>query len=75
MRRDDHDALRDLHLLRNRIAHHEPIHNRPLFELHAVALTTAGWICPTTRRWIAARSRVPALLAAENDSDSDRLGW
>jgi hypothetical protein len=67
MRRDVHDALRDLHLLRNRIAHHEPIHNRPLAELHAVALTTAGWICPTTRGWIAARSRVPALLAAEND--------
>jgi hypothetical protein len=75
MRRDVHDAMRDLHLLRNRIAHHEPIHNRPLPELHAVALTTAGWICPTTRRWIAARSRVPALLAAENDCDSDRLGW
>jgi hypothetical protein len=63
MRRDVHDAMRDLHLLRNRIAHHEPIHNRPLGELHAVALTTAGWICPTTRCWIAARSRVPALLA------------
>jgi hypothetical protein len=75
MRRDVHDAMRDLHLLRNRIAHHEPTHNRPLFELHAVALTTAGWICPTTRRRIAARSRVPALLAAENDSDADRLGW
>jgi hypothetical protein len=75
MRRDVHDALRDLHLLRNRIAHHEPIHNRPLVELHAAALITAGWICPTTRRWIAGRSRVPALLAAENDSDAGRVGW
>ena len=75
MRRDVHDAMRDLHLLRNRIAHHEPIHNRPLFELHSVALSTAGWICPTARGWIAARSRVPALLAADNDSDSGRLGW
>jgi hypothetical protein len=63
-------------LLCNRIAHHEPIHNRPLGELHAVALTTAGWICPTTRDWIAGRSRVPALLAdRENDSDPGRLGW
>lgn len=75
MRRDVHDAMRDLHLLRNRIAHHEPIHNRPLPELHAVALTTAGWICPTTRGWIAGRSRVPALLAAENDSELGRPGW
>jgi hypothetical protein len=66
MRRDVHDAMRDLHLLRNRIAHHEPIHNRPLGELHAAALTTAGWICPTTRGWIAARSRVPALLTDDS---------
>jgi hypothetical protein len=49
--------------------------NRPLGELHAVVLTTAGWICPTTRDWIAARSRVPALLTAENDSDPGRLAW
>jgi hypothetical protein len=75
MRRDVHDAMRDLHVLRNRIAHHEPIHNRPLSELHAVALTTAGWICPTTRGWIAARSRVPALLASENDFRADPAAW
>jgi hypothetical protein len=43
MRRDVHDALRDLHLLRNRIAHHEPIHNRQLGPLPEVALTAAGW--------------------------------
>ena len=49
--------------------------DRPLIELHAAALTTAGWICPTTRAWIAVRSRVPALLAAENDSEPGRLGW
>ena len=73
MRRDVHDALRDLHLLRNRIAHHEPIHNRPLGELHAAALTTAGWICPTTRDWIAGRSRVPALL--ENNWEARAGGW
>ena len=39
MRRDVHDAIRDLHVLRNRIAHHEPIHNRPLEALHDQALT------------------------------------
>ena len=65
LRRDVHDAMRDLHLLRNRIAHHEPIHNRPLGNLYGVALTVAGWVCPTTQQWIAARSRVPALLAGE----------
>jgi hypothetical protein len=64
MRRDVHEALRDLHLLRNRIAHHEPIHNRPLRVLHERALTVAGWVCPVTRQWMAQRSRVPALLSA-----------
>jgi hypothetical protein len=62
MRRDVHDAIRDLHVLRNRIAHHEPIHNRPLEMLHDQALMVAEWVCPVTRRWIAARSRVPELL-------------
>jgi hypothetical protein len=63
MRRDVHDAMRDLHLLRNRIAHHEPIHNRPLLTLHRLALTVADWVCPVTRQWISSRSQVPALLA------------
>jgi hypothetical protein len=64
MRRDVHDALRELNLLRNRVAHHEPIHNRPLGTLHDLILTTAGWVCPVTREWMADRSRVPSLLAS-----------
>jgi hypothetical protein len=39
-----HDKLASLHHLRNRIAHHEPIHNRPLERLHADVLVVAGWI-------------------------------
>jgi hypothetical protein len=38
MRRDVHDAMRELHLLRNRIAHHEPIYNRPIARFHIIAL-------------------------------------
>lgn len=64
MRQDVHDVMRDLHVLRNRIAHHEPIHNRPLGKLHEQALTVAEWVCPVTRQWMARRSRVPTLLAA-----------
>jgi hypothetical protein len=68
MRRDVHDAMRELHLLRNRIAHHEPIHNRPLGRLHDLTLTAAGWVCPVTRQWMADRSRVPALIAVERSA-------
>jgi hypothetical protein len=72
IRRDVHEAMRSIHLLRNRIAHHEPIHNRPLAKLHDQALTTAEWVCPVTRQWIAARSRVPELLGAPLETSRGR---
>jgi hypothetical protein len=56
--------LAGTHQLRNRIAHHEPIHNRPLARLHDDALLVAEWACPGTRTWIAGRSAVPRLLAS-----------
>ncbi len=65
LRRRAHDAVHGLHGLRNRIAHHEPIHNRPLAALHVDALTIAGWVCPVTAGWIGDRSRVPVLLAGQ----------
>jgi hypothetical protein len=64
IRRDVHNTVADLHGLRNRIAHQEPIHNRSLATLHQKAIQTANWICPVTRRWIETRCRVPALLDA-----------
>jgi hypothetical protein len=63
MRRDVDEAVRDLHTLRNRVAHHEPIHNRQLAYLHQRALTVAGWICQTSQEWIAGRSAVPVAIA------------
>lgn len=63
MRRDVNDAVRDLHLLRNRIAHHEPIHDRPLAARHTTAMDVAEWICPVSRRWIEGRCRVASLLS------------
>jgi hypothetical protein len=62
-RRAVYGALADLHSLRNRLAHHEPVHNRPLADLYATALQLAGWVCPHTRNWIAANSRVVEVLA------------
>jgi hypothetical protein len=56
--------LAGIHQLRNRIAHHEPIHNRPLARLHEDALLVAEWACPGTRTWMADRSAVPRALAS-----------
>ena len=63
LRREVHDPLAELHDLRNRIAHHEPIYNRPLRQLHTKALDLAAWTCPDTAAWIASRSEVLTVLS------------
>jgi len=62
-RRGVHDAVKQLHDARNRMAHHEPMFNRPIGDLRATTIQVAGWICPVTRDWIDIRCRVPQLLA------------
>ncbi|MFI0794977.1 hypothetical protein ACH4OY_20150 [Micromonospora rubida] len=62
LRRDIHRPLAELHDLRNRIGHHEPIYNRPLVDLHTKALDLACWTCPGTGAWIAARCQVLTIL-------------
>lgn len=56
------DAVVDLHGLRNRIAHHEPIHTVDLVGRHNQALAIAGYIDIGARRWLANLSRVPTVL-------------
>jgi hypothetical protein len=53
-----------LNRLRNRVAHHEPIHGRDLAGDHVDLLAVAGWMHPMVAAWIAGLSRVPAVLAA-----------
>ena len=58
------DRMQRLHFLRNRIAHHEPIHRRDLSRDHAHLLAVVGWMCSDSRAWIAATSRTTAVIAA-----------
>ncbi len=44
IRTDVEDRVQPLHLLRNRIAHHEPIHRRDLARDHDQLLEVVGWI-------------------------------
>jgi hypothetical protein len=62
-RRQLHLALDDLRRLRNRIAHHEPIHTRDLKVDYANLLDTSGRISPHLRAQIETTSRVRAVLA------------
>jgi hypothetical protein len=63
-RKDVHHPLDQLRLLRNRIAHHEPILTRPLAEDYQSVLQILSWICPETATWVAHHSTVPTVLAA-----------
>ena len=64
IRADVEDRAQRLHLLRNRIAHHEPIHQRDLAREQDQLLEVVGWICSDSRTWVASRSRTPAVLAS-----------
>lgn len=57
------DHIQRVHFLRNRIAHHEPVHQRNLARDQENLLELAGWICADTRAWISGASRVPTVLA------------
>nr|WP_296066317.1 Abi family protein [uncultured Actinoplanes sp.] len=59
-RRVIHDAATVLHLCRNRVAHHEPIFNRPIGDIRFAVLALADWICPVGRAWIERRCRIEA---------------
>ncbi len=66
-RKNAHRPLNDLRILRNRIAHHEPIFARDLAADHDRILEVAGWISPAVRVWIERHSRVPVILRALQD--------
>ena len=63
-RKRAHAALDELRILRNRIAHHEPIFNRQHKVDYQLILTVTGWISPTTSEWLDHHNRVHMLLDA-----------
>jgi hypothetical protein len=52
-----------LHSLRNRVAHHEPVHALNIAARHKELLYVSGWIDPAAAAWIGQTSRVPGVLA------------
>ena len=64
LRKDIHDALFEIRLLRNRIAHHESILQRRLPEEHGLILTVIQWFCADTAAWVAHHSRFSTVYAA-----------
>jgi len=64
LRKDAHQVLDNLRLLRNRIAHHEPILHRPLLREYRMILTVIGWLCLSTATWVGHYSRFNSTYAA-----------
>jgi hypothetical protein len=62
VRTDVEDRIQRVHFLRNRVAHHEPIHHRDLQRDIESITELAGWICGDTRDWIAGTSRVAEVV-------------
>jgi len=56
--------LQQLHFVRNRAAHHEPIHQRDLRRDHDYAIELLGWIHPSAAAWAASVASLPAVLDA-----------
>jgi hypothetical protein len=62
-RRDIAAPVDRLHQLRNRIAHHEPIHYRDLAADHADMLAVVAAVCPDTHAWVSRISTIAQAIA------------
>lgn len=57
--------LTPIRLLRNRVAHHEPILHWDLRKHHRAMLDVTGWLSPPSAAWCAAIDRFPKVYPAE----------
>jgi len=57
--------MQQLNFVRNRAAHHEPIHARDLSRDLQSALDLASWISPAARSWVEATSSLPSLISSK----------
>ncbi len=67
-------ALDRLHTLRNRIAHHEPIHRRDLVADSLTIYRLLDWIDADVRAWAVALSRLQPVLAARPNVPYESAG-
>lgn len=63
MREHIYGLLRDVRLLRNRIAHHEPLINRNLMEDYGKILSLIGYVSQETAEWVDDNQMVATCIA------------
>ena len=64
LRADVQFRMKTLHFLRNRVAHHKPIHRRALADDAAMIFELAQWMCLETHTWMTGLTRIPSVLAS-----------
>ncbi len=64
-RKQIHAHLRSLQILRNRIAHHEPIFNAPHAQLLGTIRQVVGYVHPDARAYIERHERVTEALSSK----------
>jgi hypothetical protein len=62
-----HKEFDEVRRLRNRIAHHEPVHRRDLAADHEQVIRLLGYISPEYAAWVRLHDRVPEVLACRVD--------
>lgn len=61
--------INKLHLLRNRIGHHQPIFDLPLEELYQMAFEVLGWLSKDLQNWVDDHQSVTELLNTRPKQD------
>jgi len=69
-RGDLRERLERLRLLRNRAAHHEPIHARDLRVYHRFMCEVGSYVSDDLGTWIVSHSRLPGTIAGRSDTVS-----
>jgi hypothetical protein len=57
--------MQQLNFVRNRAAHHEPIHARDLSRDLQFAMDLAAWISPVATKWVDATSSLPSIISSK----------
>jgi hypothetical protein len=61
--RDVRATMQQLHFVRNRAAHHEPIHGRHLARDLALAIELLGWVSPVAASWASTTTSLGGTIA------------
>ncbi|MFC5123656.1 hypothetical protein ACFPRL_09645 [Pseudoclavibacter helvolus] len=64
--------MQQLNYVRNRAAHHEPVHARDLRRDRRLALDLAGWIAEDAREWITDVSSLSNVIAQRPSTAVER---